>query len=274
MQEGEKSSFVLYAEYFKHIKKLSMEQRGELLTAILSYASGEEQPELDAVTDMIFGIIKERMDRDFTAYMDKVEKRRNAGTLGGRPKKANDTHEKQEETEKANGIYEKHEKTKEPNGFLEKQEKAKKANGFSEKQKNPDTDNVPVLVPVNNKKLFAPGDESPCAGKLILNDGSEYIITENDVVTYQQLYRGIDVREELRKMEAWCLANEKNRKTRGGAKRFFNNWLSRAQDRARAKEIPTEPPKPPKKNAFNNFSQREYDYDALETMLLQADAGG
>ncbi len=261
MQEGEKSSFVLYAEYFKHIKKLNMEQRGELLTAILSYASGEEQPELDAVTDMIFGIIKERMDRDFAAYMDKVEKRRSAGTLGGRPKKANDISEKQE-------------KAKEPNGFLEKQEKAKKANGFFEKQNNPDTDNVPVLVPVNNKKLFAPDDESPCAGKLILNDESEYIITENDVVTYQQLYRGIDVREELRKMEAWCLANEKNRKTRGGAKRFFNNWLSRAQDRARPKGILPEPPKLQKKNAFNNFNQREYDYDALETMLLQADAGG
>lgn len=165
---------------------------------------------------------------------------------------------------------------KEPNGFPKKQEKAKKANGFSEKQKNPDTDNVLVTVPVlvNNKKLFAPDDESPCAGKLILNDGSEYIITENDVVTYQQLYRGIDVKEELRKMEAWCLSNEKNRKTRGGAKRFFNNWLSRAQDRAKPNGVPPEPPKLQKKNAFNNFNQREYDYGALETMLLKADAGG
>lgn len=115
----------MYTEYLKHVQKLSMEQRGELLTAILCYASGETLPELDAATDMIFGVIQERMDRDYFAYMEKVEKRRVAGKLGGRPK---------------------------ANGFSEKQEKAKKANGFSEKQNNPDTDSVPVTVPDNELK--------------------------------------------------------------------------------------------------------------------------
>ena len=84
---------------------MSMEQRGELFTAILCYAAGESVPELDAAADMAFSFIRERMDRDNAAYMEKVEKRREAGKLGGRPK---------------------------ANGFSEKQEKAKKANGFSE----------------------------------------------------------------------------------------------------------------------------------------------
>ena len=69
---------------------------------------------------MAFSFIRERMDRDSAAYMEKVEKRREAGKLGGRPK---------------------------ANGFSEKQEKAKKANGFSEKQNNPDT--VPVTDTVS-----------------------------------------------------------------------------------------------------------------------------
>lgn len=181
--------------------------------------------------------------------MEKVEKRREAGKLGGRPK---------------------------ANGFSEKQEKAKKANGFSEKQKKTvnDTDIDTVPVTDNNKKQLAPDDESPCAGKFLLNDGSEYIITENDVVTYQQLYQGIDVRKELRKIEAWCLANEKDRKTRNGAKRFFNGWLNRAQDNSKPEKAEKKPAAQPKKNGFCNFPQRQYDYDNLEKLLLNSQHGG
>lgn len=79
----------------------------------------------------------------------------------------------------------------------------------------------------------APDDKSPCAGSFLLNDGTSYEITENDVDTFQQLYPGIDVRQELRSVTAWCLSNPKNRKTRAGAKRFLNSWLSRAQNSAK-----------------------------------------
>ena len=119
MADG-KSSFVLYTEYLRHIQKMSMDQRGELFTAILRYAAGESVPELDAAADMAFSFIRERMDRDNAAYMEKVEKRREAGKLGGRPK---------------------------ANAYDENQTKAKKANGFSEKQNNPDT--VPVTDTVS-----------------------------------------------------------------------------------------------------------------------------
>ena len=74
---------------------------------------------------------------------------------------------------------------------------------------------------------------------------------------YQQLYPGIDVMQELRKIVGWCDANPKNRKTRTGAKRFVNGWLSRAQDKAR-KPAAAKPA-----NRFHNFDQRDTDYDAL-----------
>ena len=109
----DKSSFVMYTKYLRHIQKLTMEQRGMLFTAILSYASDQEMPELDAATDMAFSFIQEQMDRDNAAYTEKCRKRSEAGKLGGRPK---------------------------ANAFNENQSKAKKANGFSEKQNNPDTD--------------------------------------------------------------------------------------------------------------------------------------
>ena len=102
-----------------------------------------------------------------------------------------------------------------------------------------------------------------------MNDATEYAVSENDVVIYQQLYPGIDVRQELRNIEAWCLFNPKNRKTRNGAKRFLNSWLSRSQNGARK-----ETAQMATKNKFNNFNQRQYDYDELEKQLLNSQPGG
>lgn len=51
---------------------MSMDQRGELFTAILCYAAGESVPELDAAADMAFSFIRERMDRDNAAYMERL----------------------------------------------------------------------------------------------------------------------------------------------------------------------------------------------------------
>lgn len=241
MQESKKNSFVMYTDYAEHIKLLSMEQRGCLFTAIIAYASETELPEMDGMTQMAFSFIKAQMNRDIEKYQETVEKRREAGKLGGRPK---------------------------ANGFSDK---AKKANGFSEKQmkaKKPDTDNVNDNDTDNDlKDISAPVDscESPCAGKFLLNDQTEYMISENDVETFQQLYPGIDVRQELRTIEAWCLSNQKNRKTRNGAKRFLNAWLSRAQNSARPEKKPA-----PKKNSFSNYPQRSYNYDELERQLLNS----
>lgn len=164
---------------------------------------------------------------DSAAYMEKCEKRREAGKLGGRPK---------------------------ANGSSEKQVKAKKANGFSEKQNNPDTDidNEPDTdISSNDNRVIAPADNPPCAGKFLLNDATEYEVSENDVVTYQQLYPGIDVKQELRNIEAWCLSNPRNRKTRNGAKRFLNAWLSRAQNSARPERSRSQHTS---QNKFNNFT--------------------
>ena len=104
-----------------------------------------------------------------------------------------------------------------------------------------------------------------CAGKFLLNDGTEYEVSGNDVVTYQQLYPGIDVRQELRNIQAWCLSNPKYRKTRGGAKRFMNSWLSRSQNGARKEQAA---PEKKTRNWFNDFEQRECDYADLERTLL------
>lgn len=111
-----KDSFVLYTEYMEQIELLSMEQRGILLTAIFAYVSDTELPDMDGITKMAFAFIKSRIDKDTEKYAKTIEKRKEAGKLGGRPK----------------------------------------ANGSSEKQNNPvyDNDNVNVNVNVLKDKTY------------------------------------------------------------------------------------------------------------------------
>lgn len=117
----------------------------------------------------------------------------------------------------------------------------------------------------NNNTSAAPADESPCAGSFLLNDGTSYEITENDVEKFQQLYPAIDVRQEIRNITGWCISNPKNRKTKAGAKRFLNGWLARSQNSARPSQKSKAKP-----TGFTNFQQRDYDFDELEKQLLGA----
>ena len=127
-----KNSFVIYTDYMEQVELLTMEQRGILFTSIMAYESEKELPDMDGMTKMAFSFIKATMDRDMEKYRQTVEKRKEAGKLGGRPK---------------------------ADGYSEKQSKAKKANGFSEKQdkaKKPDNDSVNDNdnVNVNDKKTY------------------------------------------------------------------------------------------------------------------------
>lgn len=72
---------------------------------------------------------------------------------------------------------------------------------------------------------------SPVVISIILNDKSEFPITEADVEGWKDLYPAVDVMQELRKMKGWADSNPQKRKTKAGIKRFINAWLSKEQDR-------------------------------------------
>lgn len=63
----------------------------------------------------------------------------------------------------------------------------------------------------------------------ILKDNTEFKITEDIYNEYEQLYPNVNVMQELRNLKAWCISNPSKRKTRKGALRFVNGWLSRKQ---------------------------------------------
>ena len=89
-----RDSFVLYDNYNEQIKILSMEERGQLLTAIFSFRNEEEIPNMSGATKILFSFIKGQIERDDIKYRDVCEKRAQGGIkgaefgkLGGRPKK-------------------------------------------------------------------------------------------------------------------------------------------------------------------------------------------
>ena len=232
-----RDSIVFYRSFYEAVKDLPPDDFKKSVCAIMDYGLDGTVPDTSGIEKTIYVLAKPQIDKNNQRYEN--------GKSGGRKPISNQTETKTEPNDNQNVTK------AEPNVNVN------------------DNVNVNVNDNVNDKRLFAPDDESPCAGKFLLNDGSEYIITENDVETYQQLYQGIDVREELRKIEAWCLSNRKKRKTRKGARRFFNGWLNRAQNESR----PDHPDKS-KKNTFTSFNQRHYDNDELEKMLLNTRPGG
>lgn len=71
---------------------------------------------------------------------------------------------------------------------------------------------------------------------LPLNDATEYAVTLAEVTEWQELYPAIDVRQQLRNMKGWCLANKIKRKTRSGIVRFITGWLKKEQDRGPSRD--------------------------------------
>lgn len=118
-----RKSIVLYTRFFEQIKKLDEQQRGVLFTAIMAYSTEEPLPDMDAVTDMLFSVIKAQLDEDDMKYQEKCRARSEAGAKGGRPKK-----QEEDLTEK------------QKNQLVS--EESKKSKSFFEKAKKPDNDNV------------------------------------------------------------------------------------------------------------------------------------
>ena len=84
-----KKGFVLYIDNYEPIKDLTLEEKGKLLDAVFNYASTGEVNKLNDITGMAFSFIRQQLDRDNKKWEETREKRRAAGSVGGRQRVAN-----------------------------------------------------------------------------------------------------------------------------------------------------------------------------------------
>jgi hypothetical protein len=61
--------------------------------------------------------------------------------------------------------------------------------------------------------------------------GTDFPITETLATDFQKSYPAVNVREKIRQMRMWSIANPAKKKTKRGILRFINSWLSREHDR-------------------------------------------
>lgn len=69
---------------------------------------------------------------------------------------------------------------------------------------------------------------APAAVSIPLRDGTEYVVTEDQIRELAPLCAPLDALVELKKAQAWCINTPERRKTRKGARRFVTSWLLRA----------------------------------------------
>ena len=88
MSKNEKKSFILYHSFANQLELLSMEERGQLISAIFAYErTGEIDASLSPLVKMAFSCMKEALDRDRESYEAKCKQNTKNGKKGGRPKK-------------------------------------------------------------------------------------------------------------------------------------------------------------------------------------------
>ena len=147
-----KDSFIIYTKFGEQVKLLTDTQIGILFRALIDYQSGEEiLPKMDAMTNIVFSMIRQQIDFDNQKYEEICKAKSEAGKrgaeygkLGGRPTKRVQT------AKTANGV------SKTPQGVSKT---AKTADNESDKEY--DTDIIPPFYsPLNGeKKEKTPADE-------------------------------------------------------------------------------------------------------------------
>ena len=113
---ADKKSFVFYHEWGEILKKLPVEEVGNITLALIDYSERGVNPTLSPVADIAFTAFKQAIDRDSKRWKETCQVRSENGKKGGRPKKAN-------------GFFDNQNK---PNAFLGFSEKAKKADNVND----------------------------------------------------------------------------------------------------------------------------------------------
>lgn len=227
-----RDSIVFYKSFYDGIKCLPPEEQIKAYNMVFEYAFNGTEPTEQSLASVAYTLIKPQIDANASRFEN--------GKKGGRPKKEKTEILENQENKKPM-VFE--------NEEIEKPMVSEKAN--SEK---PNVNvNVNDNVNVNKKEST---EKSVRFSPPTLEQVTEYI-AERDLKVDPN--RFIDFYES----KGWMIGKNKMKDWRAAAR----SW-----DRGQRKELTAEATRQgvtaKTKNSFNNFSQRDYDYDELEKVLL------
>ena len=151
-------AFNIYFDTFQHVEMLTMEQRGELFTALYEDAVNERITEFNnGMVKMAFSFFKAQIKRDFEKYYEKCEKLRQNALK--RYEKDNDT--KYEEINKENFSFNREGKDTERNNenLNNNNEKENEIIKKEEEKSNKDIDDINIYL---NEDAFIKNDHKFC----------------------------------------------------------------------------------------------------------------
>ena len=102
-KEKGKASFILYFEYKDYFEQLSVEERGELITAIFDYVVTGETKKLKGASEMAFAFIRAQIQRDLDKYEERCRVNKENGALSHKGKKESLSKPSQKDQSVANG---------------------------------------------------------------------------------------------------------------------------------------------------------------------------
>ena len=218
----------IYRDFIDVARELADDERGRLFLAVMQYANGEEVTPLKGAEKIAFVVLRSQIDRDNAAHDEYIEKQRENGKLGGRPKK-----------DKPN--------KKKPQDPSLTPQNPENPSLTPQNPENLDIDiDIDIDTDVDNYKHpsdLRPQDVCPELSsssapkpapviEMPLNDGTFFPISQEQCHEWAGLYPAVDVIQQLRNMRGWLDSNTRNRKTKNGILRFVTGWLSREQNRA------------------------------------------
>ena len=225
----DKKSFVMYQNWGAAIEAMTNEQAGALIKAIYAYQAEEEVEIEEPALELVWMLIKQKLDEDLAKYQEICEKRSESGAKGGRPKKQ--------------------EKAKKANCFLEKQEKAKKADTDNDTDTDNDNDNSKELEKKARARFTRPS-LTEVIDYMGEKEGLEF--AKREAERFVDFYTSNGWKVGKNPMKDW--------------KSAANGWIRRSLDSGGS--APSGARTVPQKSKFSNFTEREYDMSALERSLV------
>ena len=250
---SEKKSFLLYISSFKQIRKLTQEQKGILLDAIMNFQEDIPLPEMDPIVDMCFGFIADDMKRDAEKYDEIVEKRRESGRKGGKAAQANQANARFGQANQANATSEK---------------QANQANATSEKQANQANRavNVDVDVDVNEDVNEDVNDDVDVDVNVDVDVPAETVdYTNTHIPTLKEIQE--EVNEKKYRLPADSIDRFVSYNRSKGWRMDWKEALAKWAEREPVKKSPA--------GKFANFQQRDDDErKELERKIIAMQTGG